>query len=47
MYESIEEALENLDRILEYLENINFEDEYHIALEFGYQFKEELLANDP
>lgn len=46
MYESIEEALENLDQILEYLEDINFEEQYHVALEFGHQFKEELLAND-
>ena len=46
MYDSIEEALEELNRILEYVEDINFEEQYHVALEFGHQFKEELTASD-
>ena len=46
MYENIEEALEELSRILDYVEDINFEEQFHVALEFGHQFKEELLAND-
>ncbi len=46
MYESIEEALEDLEKILEYVEDINFHEEYHVALEFGHQFREELRTND-
>jgi hypothetical protein len=44
MYESIEEALEDLERILEYIESVNFEEQYHVALEFGHEFKEELVT---
>ncbi len=46
MYDSIEEALEDLERILEYVEDINFAEEYHVALEFGHQFREELRTNE-
>jgi hypothetical protein len=46
MYETIEEALEELDKILEYVEDINFNEEFHVALEFGHQFKEELQTTD-
>lgn len=44
MYESIEEALEDLERILEYIEGVNFEEQYHVAIEFGHHFKDELVA---
>ena len=46
MYDSIEEALEELERILEYVEDINFEEQYHVALEFGHQFREELRIDE-
>lgn len=46
MYDSIEEALEELERILEYVEDINFGEQYHVALEFGHQFKEELRIDE-
>jgi hypothetical protein len=46
MYESIEEAVEDLERILEYIEGVNFEEQFHVALEFGHQFKEELVTSD-
>ena len=46
MYESIEEALETLENIIEYVETVNFNDDYHVALEFGYQFRDELVISD-
>jgi len=46
MYESIEEALEELEKILEYVEDINFNEEYHVALEYGHQFREELRIDN-
>lgn len=45
MYQNIEEILEDLDKMLEYIEDININDDYHIVLELGYQFREELQAN--
>ena len=45
MYENVDEMLEELDRVLECLEKLNVDDTYHLALEFGYQFREELHAN--
>ena len=45
MYNNIEEVLEDLDRILECVDTLNVDDSYHVALEFGYQFREELNAS--
>lgn len=45
MYDSIDEALEELSKILEYIENVDYDDTYHLALEFGHQFLDELQAN--
>jgi len=45
MYETIEEALEELNKILEYVDNVNYNDSYHVALEFGHQFEEELQTS--
>jgi hypothetical protein len=46
MYESINEALEELDKILEYVESVNYDDTYHLALELGLQFHEELQTSN-
>jgi len=45
MYDSIDEALEELSKILEYVETIDYDDTYHLALEFGHEFKDELQTN--
>jgi len=46
MYESIEEALEALEKILEYVDDVNFDDIYHLALEHGYEFRDELSTSN-
>lgn len=45
MYNSIDEALEELNKVLEYLEDVNYDDTYHLTLELGYQFRDELQTN--
>lgn len=40
--ESICDLLERLDEILTELEKLDVDDELHIALEIGYQFRDEL-----
>jgi hypothetical protein len=45
MIENINEALEQLDLILEYLEETNHDDRFHIVLELGHQLRDELVAN--
>ncbi len=46
MYESIEEALEELEKILEYIEDVNFDDSFHLALEYGAEFRDELRTSN-
>ena len=46
MYESIEEALENLDKLLEYIEDINLDDRFYHAIELGHEFREELRTSN-
>ena len=46
MYESIEEAIQELERILEYVEDVNFDDIFHLALEHGAEFRDELRTSN-
>ena len=46
MYESIEEALEELDKILNYIEDVNIDETFHLAVELGYEFREELNTSN-
>jgi len=46
MYESIEEVLEELEKMLEYIEDVNFDDTYHLALEHGAEFRDELRTSN-
>ena len=46
MYESIDEVLAELDKILEYVDGVNYDDVYHLALELGHQFQEELQTSN-
>lgn len=46
MYESIEEVLEELEKMLEYIEDVNFDDIYHLALEHGAEFRDELRTSN-
>lgn len=45
MYDDIDEIIEKLEEMLETVEALNYEDQFHLALEFGSQFREELRAN--
>ncbi len=45
MYDDIDELIERLDEMLELVEDKNYDDCFHLALEFGHQFREELRAN--
>lgn len=45
MHENIDEVLAELDKILEYLEEANYDDRFHVALEVGHQFRDELASS--
>lgn len=46
MYENVNEAIEELLKILDYIESVNHDDTYHLALELGHQFQEELQTSN-
>ena len=46
MFESIEEALEELEKLLEYVEDVNFNDRFYHAIELGHEFREELRTSN-